>query len=153
MALWDAVAKIAGLPLYQHLANRHGGKVTTSQRVAVYAGGGYYYPTDDLGHLGDEVRRFRDLDYDRVKIKIGGAPQVQDLRASRPWRGCCPTLATSLSTRSARSSRVHTKQTRSSRPPHVSSVPTRGSCMRSRSIMSGESSWQRLMSPTTCHHF
>ena len=80
MALWDAAAKIAGLPLSQHLANRLGGKVTTSQRVAVYAGGGYYYPTDDLGHLGDEVRRFRDLGYDRVKIKIGGAPLVQDLR-------------------------------------------------------------------------
>jgi len=80
MALWDAAAKIAGLPLYQHLANRLGGKATTSQRVTVYAGGGYYYPSDDVRRLGEEVRRLRDLGYDRVKIKIGGAPLVQDLK-------------------------------------------------------------------------
>jgi L-alanine-DL-glutamate epimerase-like enolase superfamily enzyme len=80
MALWDAAAKIAGLPLYQHLANRIGGKTTTPQRVAVYAGGGYYYPADDVRRLGEEVRRFRNLGYDRVKIKIGGAPLVQDLK-------------------------------------------------------------------------
>ena len=80
MALWDAAAKIAGLPLYQHLANRLGGKVTTSQRVVVYAGGGYYYPADDLHRLGEEIRRFRDLGYDRVKIKIGGVPLAQDLK-------------------------------------------------------------------------
>jgi L-alanine-DL-glutamate epimerase-like enolase superfamily enzyme len=80
MALWDAAAKIAGLPLYQHLANRLGSKMATSQRVAVYAGGGYYYPADDVRRLGEEVRRFRDLGYDRVKIKIGGAPLVQDLK-------------------------------------------------------------------------
>src|SRR6516162_10014611 len=60
MALWDAAAKIAGLPLYQHLANRLGGKATTSQRVVVYAGGGYYYPADDVPRLGEEVRRLRD---------------------------------------------------------------------------------------------
>jgi L-alanine-DL-glutamate epimerase-like enolase superfamily enzyme len=80
MALWDAAAKIAGLPLHQHLANRLGGKAATSQRCAVYAGGGYYYPADDIRRLGEEIRRFRDLGYDRVKIKIGGAPLVQDLK-------------------------------------------------------------------------
>jgi L-alanine-DL-glutamate epimerase-like enolase superfamily enzyme len=80
MALWDAAAKIAGLPLFRHLADRLGGKATTCQRVAVYAGGGYYYPADDLRRLGEEVRRFRDLGFDRVKIKIGGAPLVQDLK-------------------------------------------------------------------------
>src|SRR5262249_56646723 len=80
MAVWDAAAKIAGLPLYQHLANRLGGNATMSQRVAVYAGGGYNYPADDLHRLGEEVRRFLDLGYDRVKIKIGGSPLGQDLK-------------------------------------------------------------------------
>ena len=39
-----------------------------------------YYPTDDLGRLSDEIRSLRDLGYHRVKIKIGGAPLLQDLK-------------------------------------------------------------------------
>ena len=80
MALWDAAAKIAGAPLYRHLADRLGQIEMTSPQIAVYAGGGYYYPTDDMGRLSDEIRSLRDLGYDRVKIKIGGAPLRQDLK-------------------------------------------------------------------------
>ena len=40
MAVWDAVAKIAGKPLFRLLAERHGVKATP--RVFVYAAGGYY---------------------------------------------------------------------------------------------------------------
>jgi len=40
MALWDAAAKIASVPLYRHLADRLGKKAMTSRQVAVYAGGG-----------------------------------------------------------------------------------------------------------------
>ena len=79
MALWDASAKIAGVPLYRHLADRLGENETTWPQVAVYAGGGYYYPTDDVGRLSDEIRSLKDLGYHRVKIKIGGAPLLQDL--------------------------------------------------------------------------
>ena len=42
MAVWDAVAKIAGKPLFRLLAERHG--VQANPRVFVYAAGGYYYP-------------------------------------------------------------------------------------------------------------
>lgn len=42
MAVWDAVAKIAGKPLFRLLAERHG--VKANPRVFVYAAGGYYYP-------------------------------------------------------------------------------------------------------------
>ena len=42
MAVWDAVAKIAGKPLFRLLAERHG--VEADPRVFVYAAGGYYYP-------------------------------------------------------------------------------------------------------------
>jgi D(-)-tartrate dehydratase len=80
MALWDATAKIAQLPLYRLLADRTAGTEVTSPPVSVYAGGGYYYPTDDVGRLSDEVRRFSDLGYRRAKIKIGGAPLAQDLK-------------------------------------------------------------------------
>src|SRR6516162_5200031 len=76
MALWDAAAKIAGAPLYRHLADRLGQIEMTSPQIAVYAGGGYYYPTDDMGRLSDEIRSLRDLGYDRVKIKIGGAARL-----------------------------------------------------------------------------
>src|SRR6266853_6944170 len=42
MAVWDAVAKIAGKPLYRLLADRyHGGQA--DDNVWVYAAGGYYY--------------------------------------------------------------------------------------------------------------
>jgi L-alanine-DL-glutamate epimerase-like enolase superfamily enzyme len=80
MALWDAAAKIAQLPLYQFLTQRTAGPEVTSPSVSVYAGGGYYYPADDVGRLSDEVRRFRDLGYRRAKIKIGSAPLAQDLQ-------------------------------------------------------------------------
>ena len=46
MAVWDAVAKIAGKPLFRLLAERHG--VKANPRVFVYAAGGYYYPGKDL---------------------------------------------------------------------------------------------------------
>src|SRR6202789_1458067 len=45
MAVWDAVAKIAGKPLFRLLAERHG--VTADPNIFVYAAGGYYYPGKD----------------------------------------------------------------------------------------------------------
>ena len=41
MAVWDAVAKIEGKPLYQLLAERYGNG-TPKREVFVYAAGGYY---------------------------------------------------------------------------------------------------------------
>jgi D(-)-tartrate dehydratase len=80
MALWDAAAKIAALPLHRHLALRIGRPAAASPAVSVYAGGGYYYPTDDVARLSDEIRHFRDLGYRRAKIKIGNATLAQDLK-------------------------------------------------------------------------
>src|SRR5947199_4007597 len=72
MAVWDAVAKIAGLPLYRLLANRYrGGRFDA--KVFVYAAGGYYYPNKDLSALQDEMRSYLALGYSVVKMKIGGA--------------------------------------------------------------------------------
>ena len=50
MAVWDAVAKIEGKPLFQLLADRYGdGK--PNRKIFVYAAGGYYYPGQDHNKL------------------------------------------------------------------------------------------------------
>jgi L-alanine-DL-glutamate epimerase-like enolase superfamily enzyme len=79
MAIWDAVAKIAGVPLYRLLADRFRGGVADA-KVFVYAAGGYYYPDKSLSALQQEMQGYIDLGYSVVKIKIGGAPLAEDLR-------------------------------------------------------------------------
>jgi L-alanine-DL-glutamate epimerase-like enolase superfamily enzyme len=79
MAVWDAVAKIAGVPLYRLLADRFRGGVADA-RVFVYAAGGYYYPGKDLTALQNEMAGYLALGYSVVKMKIGGAPLADDLR-------------------------------------------------------------------------
>jgi len=79
MAVWDAVAKIAGMPLFRLLADRFRGGVF-DDKVFVYAAGGYYYPEKDLSALQNEMRGYLDLGYSVVKMKIGGAPLSEDLR-------------------------------------------------------------------------
>src|SRR5262245_23776739 len=76
MAVWDAVAKIAGKPLFRLLAERHG--LTANPRVFVYAAGGYYYPGKDLSMLRGEMRGYLDRGYNVVKMKIGGASIEED---------------------------------------------------------------------------
>jgi L-alanine-DL-glutamate epimerase-like enolase superfamily enzyme len=79
MAVWDAVSKIEGKPLYQLLAERYNaGKA--DDKVFVYAAGGYYYPGKDLGALREEMKKYRDLGYSVVKMKIGGEALADDLR-------------------------------------------------------------------------
>jgi len=78
MAVWDAVAKIAGEPLYRLLADRYRGGVA-DEDVWVYAAGGYYYPGKDHGKLKDEMRSYRDRGYRVVKMKIGAVPLDEDL--------------------------------------------------------------------------
>jgi len=76
MAVWDAVAKIAGMPLFRLLAARHG--VQADPRVFVYAAGGYYYPGKDLAALRAEMCSYLDRGYTVVKMKIGGAGIDED---------------------------------------------------------------------------
>jgi L-alanine-DL-glutamate epimerase-like enolase superfamily enzyme len=78
MAVWDAVAKIAGKPLFQLLADRYGNG-QPERKVFVYAAGGYYYPGQDHGKLKDEMRSYIDRGYTVVKKKIGGASLDEDL--------------------------------------------------------------------------
>jgi D(-)-tartrate dehydratase len=78
MAVWDAVAKLAGKPLFRLLAERHG--ITADPRVFVYAAGGYYYPGKDNSALCAEMRSYLDRGYSVVKMKIGGET-IDDDRA------------------------------------------------------------------------
>ena len=79
MAVWDAVAKIAGVPLWRLLADRYRDGVADDS-VWVYAAGGYYYPGKDHSKLQDEMRSYLDRGYRIVKMKIGGAPLDEDLK-------------------------------------------------------------------------
>jgi L-alanine-DL-glutamate epimerase-like enolase superfamily enzyme len=78
MAIWDAVAKIAGLPLFRLLADRFGAGAV-DPNVFVYAAGGYYYADKGLMDLQREMQSYLDLGYSVVKMKIGGASLAEDL--------------------------------------------------------------------------
>jgi D(-)-tartrate dehydratase len=79
MAVWDAVAKIEGKPLFRLLAERYGDG-TPDPRVFVYAAGGYYYPGKDVEALKQEMLGYTARGYTVVKAKIGGASLDEDLR-------------------------------------------------------------------------
>jgi D(-)-tartrate dehydratase len=78
-ALWDLAAKAADEPLWRTLARRCGSGAATG-KIALYASGGHYRPTDDIALLCDDVRRATDRGHRRFKIKIGGAAPAEDLR-------------------------------------------------------------------------
>jgi L-alanine-DL-glutamate epimerase-like enolase superfamily enzyme len=79
MALWDAVAKAAGVPLWRLLADRYNGG-RADESAWVYAAGGYYYPGKDLTQLKDEMKGYLGLGYSAVKMKVGGTDLTEDLR-------------------------------------------------------------------------
>ena len=77
MAVWDAVAKIADLPLHELLARRYGDG-RANPRVFVYAAGGYYDPGKGLDGLRREMAGYLERGYTVVKMKIGGASLAED---------------------------------------------------------------------------
>src|SRR5688572_3659270 len=79
VAVWDAVAKIAGKPLYRVLADLYsGGKAP--EKVPCYVGGGWYQPGKGIPELLDEIRSRLDQGYRTMKIKVGGAPIPEDVK-------------------------------------------------------------------------
>ena len=64
-ALWDIMAKSAGLPLYKFLGGyRH--------TVPVYVTGGYYREGKGIPELVQEVRGYVGQGFNAIKLKIGG---------------------------------------------------------------------------------
>ena len=87
---FDAVAKIAGKPLFRLLAERH--NTVADPNIFVYAAGGYYYPGKDDSALRAEMRSYLDRGYTVVKMKIGGETIAEDRRRieaalDKPMRG------------------------------------------------------------------
>ena len=79
VALWDAIAKLAGKPLHRLLAERYNGG-TMRDRVFCYVGGGWYLPGQTIADLQDEMRRHLDAGYTMVKMKVGGLTLAEDVR-------------------------------------------------------------------------
>jgi L-alanine-DL-glutamate epimerase-like enolase superfamily enzyme len=78
LAIWDLNAKLADEPAWSWISKCHSTRVERLE-VSTYAAGGYYYSTDSLVRLKDELHRYRDLGFDAFKIKIGGASLEADL--------------------------------------------------------------------------
>lgn len=77
MALWDAAAKIEGIPLWQLLSERYN-QDRFHEKVPVYATGGHYYPDGDVSALKDEIKSYLDQGYETVKIKCGQGDLADD---------------------------------------------------------------------------
>lgn len=72
IAMWDAMARLAGMPLYKLL----GGFAAS---VPLYASGGMYRDGHALEALGKEMADAVARGFGGVKIKVGGAPLRQDI--------------------------------------------------------------------------
>ena len=79
VAVWDAVAKIAGLPLHRVLAKKYH-KNNKLSKIPCYVGGGWYEPGKGIPALQDEIRAKLDQGYAAMKIKVGGASIPHDLK-------------------------------------------------------------------------
>ena len=92
VAVWDAVAKIAGKPLHRLLAERfNGGRV--ADKVFCYVGGGWYWPGQTIGDLQDEMRRHLDAGYTMVKMKVGGMALADDAKRVEAVKSILPPQA------------------------------------------------------------
>jgi len=80
IALWDLMAREAGLPLYSLLG------AYRQDTVPAYASGGYYVPGKTPEDLAEEVRGYVDMGFPAVKIKIGRASTEDDVTRIRACR-------------------------------------------------------------------
>ena len=75
MALWDARAKMHGVPLYQLSRRGLGGRLILGFG---FMQPGATYPGKDIVGLQDEFRHYQDLGYTVCKMKIGAADLAHD---------------------------------------------------------------------------
>ncbi len=92
VAVWDALAKIAGKPLHRLLAERFNGGRTVD-KVFCYVGGGWYWPGQTISDLQDEMRRHLDAGYTMVKMKVGGLPLADDVKRVAAVKSILPPQA------------------------------------------------------------
>ena len=96
IALWDCVAKAAGLPLYQYLGACRQGS------VPCYYSGGYYAEGKTPEHLAEECRSWVEKGFKAVKIKVGRLPPEEDaLRIAAVRKAIGPRVALYLDVNNA----------------------------------------------------
>jgi L-alanine-DL-glutamate epimerase-like enolase superfamily enzyme len=79
-ALWDALGKLYGVPLYKLLGGYR-------DAVPVIAIGGYYYANDpSYRMLQDEARQYKDKQLAGLKLKVGRASIKEDVERVRAVR-------------------------------------------------------------------
>jgi L-alanine-DL-glutamate epimerase-like enolase superfamily enzyme len=92
VAVWDAIAKIAEKPLHRLLAERYNaGRIAST--VFCYVGGGWYWPSQTIADLQDEMRRHLDAGYTMVKMKVGGLPLADDIKRVEAVKSILPPQA------------------------------------------------------------
>lgn len=79
IALWDGLAKSAGLPLARLLGGWR-------EKVPAYASGGYYRPDKDLDGLARELASYAELGFTDFKIKVGAVALREDVERVRTAR-------------------------------------------------------------------
>ena len=72
IALWDAMGKATGKPLYKLLG-------AFRERAPCYASGGYYRSGNDLDTLLDEMRGYMSSGFKAVKMRVGGRSPAEDI--------------------------------------------------------------------------
>jgi len=79
VACWDAVAKIADLPLHRVLSKKYN-KNKQLTKIPCYVGGGWYQPGQGIPELLEEIRGRLGEGYKTMKIKVGGAAIPEDIK-------------------------------------------------------------------------
>jgi len=75
VAIWDLNARSAGLPLHHFLGGYH------ADKVPAYASGGYYWPDESPKRVAAEMKRYADLGFKAVKMKVGRlTPKEEEAR-------------------------------------------------------------------------
>lgn len=71
IAVWDIIGKALGLPVYKVLG-------AYSEKIRVYAAGGYYEEGKGLKELAKEMEEYVSEGFRAVKMKVGGEPMKTD---------------------------------------------------------------------------
>lgn len=87
IAVWDLQAKQADLALWKYLNGAGTGT------VPLYASGGLYGEGKDLPELANEMKGFSDDGFGLVKMKVGGAPLIEDIARVQAVIDALPTNA------------------------------------------------------------
>ncbi len=79
LAIWDIIGKALNLPVYEVLG-------VFSEKIRVYAAGGYYEEGKDIKELVNEMEGYAREGFQAVKMKVGGEAMTTDVERVRAVR-------------------------------------------------------------------